>query len=97
MPPVWPRKPDRRDPAFRRLGDRINFAFNVALFASILSGAWFIRILRSESWTWTIWLTWIWLAILIVQGLYVFVIADYSGADNSNVDWPDSDDSPVER
>lgn len=78
MPPVWPQKPDRRDPAFRRLGDRINFAFNVALYAFIISGTWFIRLLRAESWAWLTWLTWTWLAIIVLQGLYVFAIADYS-------------------
>ena len=43
MPPRWPREPDRRDPAFRKLEDRINFAFHVALFACINSGSWFFR------------------------------------------------------
>ncbi len=37
MPPRWPRKPDRKDPAYRRLEDRINFAVHVALFAAINS------------------------------------------------------------
>ena len=38
MPPRWPRKPDRCDPAYRRLDDRMNFAMHVAIFAVINSG-----------------------------------------------------------
>lgn len=51
MPPVWPRKPDRRDPVFCCLGDRINFAFNVVLYALMLSGAGFVCLLRTASWS----------------------------------------------
>ena len=95
-PLFGPKNPDRRDPAFRRLGDRINFAFNAAMYAFMMSGAWFIRLLRSEIWTWTIWLTWIWLAVLLFQGLYVFVIADYSDATNPSVELSDTKDSQID-
>ncbi|MGB8701676.1 MAG: 2TM domain-containing protein [Thermosynechococcaceae cyanobacterium] len=82
MPPRWPRKPDRKDPAFRRIGDRINFALHVALFAACNSGVWFFRLLQQEAWPWTLWLTGGWLALLLGHGLYIFVIADYSNPDS---------------
>ncbi len=81
MPPRWPRKPDRRDPAYRRLADRINFAVHVASFAAINSGSWFFRILQAETWSWTVWMTTTWAAVLLAHGIYIFLIADYSGAD----------------
>jgi len=77
MPPRWPRQPDRRDPAYRRLADRINFAVHVAGFAAVNSGAWFFRILQQETWLWTLWLTAGWGAILLAHGIYVFAIATY--------------------
>ena len=43
MPPRWPREPDRRDPAYRKLDDRMNFAFHVALSLAINSGLWFVH------------------------------------------------------
>ncbi len=43
MPPRWPRKPDRNDPDYRRLDDRMNFAMHVALFAVVNSGLWFLE------------------------------------------------------
>jgi len=78
MPPRWPRKPDRNDPAFRRLDDRMNFATHVAIFAAINSGVWFTRLLQSYDWGWTIWLTGLWFAGLVAHGIYVFAIANYS-------------------
>ncbi|NCJ05843.1 hypothetical protein GS597_04820 [Synechococcales cyanobacterium C] len=77
MPPRWPRKPDRQDPAYRRLADRINFAVHVALFGALNSGFWFVRLLQAESWPWTVWLSGGWLSLLVLHGLYVFVIARY--------------------
>ena len=44
MPPRWPRQPDRADPAFRRLDDRMTFATHVAAFAAVNSGLWFFRV-----------------------------------------------------
>ena len=78
MPPRWPRQPDRRDPAYRRVGDRINFALHVAIFAAINSGCWFFRTLQDAEWTWTLWLTSAWVAALLIHGIYIFAIADYS-------------------
>jgi len=43
MPPRWPREPDRNDPAYRRLDDRMNFAVHVAIFAASNSGLWFFH------------------------------------------------------
>jgi hypothetical protein len=41
MPPRWPRKPDRQDPDFRKLDDRMNFAVHVGICATVNSGLWF--------------------------------------------------------
>jgi hypothetical protein len=78
MPPRWPREPDRKDPAFRKLEDRINFAVHVALFACINSGAWFFRVLKDAEWPWTLWLTGGWVVVLLLHGIYIFGVADYS-------------------
>lgn len=78
MPPRWPRKPDRRDPAYRRLDDRMNFAIHVAAFGACNSSLWFFRNLQSSPWSWTPWLTGIWLAVLLGHAVYIFAIADYS-------------------
>ena len=79
MPPRWPRKPDRKDPAYRRLADRINFAVHVAIFAAINSGLWFFHTLDSDWLPWVGWFTLSWLAILVGHAVYIFAIADYSG------------------
>ena len=52
MPPKWPRKPDRNDPAFRRLDDRMTFATHVALFAAVNSSLWFFHLYRFPGWNW---------------------------------------------
>ncbi|MGF1497571.1 MAG: 2TM domain-containing protein [Elainellaceae cyanobacterium] len=78
MPPRWPRQPDRKDPAFRRLDDRMTFATHVAIFAATNSGLWFFRLVNFPTWTWVGWVTPIWLAALVGHGVYVFAIADYS-------------------
>ena len=78
MPPRWPRKPDRLDPAYRRLDDRMNFAVHVALFAACNSGVWFFRTLHSADWRWAYLLTGLWGLILVGHGVYIFAIADYS-------------------
>jgi 2TM domain len=84
MPPRWPREPDRRDPAFRKLEDRINFAVHVALFACINSGSWFFRVLKDAEWPWTIWLTGVWVAVLLMHGIYIFGLADYSPVETAS-------------
>lgn len=78
MPPRWPRKPDRRDPDYRRLEDRINFAFHVAFFLAINSGLWFVHNLQQADWFWLVWFSGIWLIVLLLHLLYIVAIADYS-------------------
>ena len=78
MPPRWPRKPDRRDPAYRRLDDRMNFAMHVAIFAVCNSGLWFFHNLKSASWEWLPWLTTSWVVLLLMHLIYILAIADYS-------------------
>ncbi len=78
MPPRWPRKPDRADPAYRKLDDRMNFAVHVAIFAAVNSGIWFFRTLQSADWRWAYLITWLWVALLVGHGVYIFAIADYS-------------------
>ncbi len=79
MPPRWPRQPDRRDPAYRRLDDRMNFAMHVAVFAATNSGMWFVRTLEAETWPWSKWVTGAWAVGLLVHLIYISAIADYSG------------------
>ena len=78
MPPRWPRKPDRRDPAYRRLDDRMNFAMHVAIFAVTNSGLWFFHNLNSADWQWLPWLTSAWVVVLLLHLIYISAIADYS-------------------
>ncbi len=78
MPPRWPRKPDRRDPAYRRLDDRMNFAMHVAIFAVCNSGLWFFHNLKSIDWQWLPWLTSSWVVVLLLHLIYISAIADYS-------------------
>lgn len=82
MPPRWPRKPDRHDPDYRRLEDRINFAFHVAVFLAINSGLWFFHNLQRPDWSWLVWFSGIWLIVLLSHLLYIVVIADYSVKSN---------------
>ncbi len=78
MPPRWPRKPDRNDPAYRRLDDRMNFALHVAVFAASNSGLWFFDIVQQASWPWAKWVTGGWAVALLVHLLYILALADYS-------------------
>ena len=82
MPPRWPRQPDRKDPAYRRLDDRMNFAIHVASFSAFNSGLWFFHNLRHATWTWAIWVTGVWAAVLLVHLIYIAAIADYAGETN---------------
>ncbi|MDB9526637.1 2TM domain-containing protein [Oscillatoria sp. CS-180] len=86
MPPRWPRKPDRRDPAFRKLDDRMTFAVHVALFAAVNSGLWFAHQINVEWVPWVSKVTLVWLVGLVAHAAYIFAIADYS---NSYVIEPD--------
>ncbi len=84
MPPRWPRKPDRQDPAYRRLDDRMNFAVHVALFAASNSGIWFFRSILAENWLWAAWVTGGWAIALVAHGLYIFAIANYTTPPSSS-------------
>lgn len=78
MPPRWPRKPDRRDPDYRKLDDRMNFAVHVAIFAAVNSGIWFFRTLYHADWRWAYLITGVWGGILVGHAIVIFAIADYS-------------------
>ncbi|AMW27763.1 MULTISPECIES: 2TM domain-containing protein [Arthrospira] len=78
MPPRWPREPDRQDPDYRRLDDRMNFAVHVAIFAACNSGLWFFNNLSQASWSWAVWVTGGWLSILLAHMIYIFAIANYT-------------------
>lgn len=84
MPPRWPREPDRNDPAYRKLDDRMNFATHVAIFAATNSGLWFVRTLQAQNWTWTVWVTGGWLLLLSFHAVYIFAIANYSAPNASD-------------
>lgn len=92
MPPRWPRKPDRRDPDYRKLEDRLNFALHVALFSATNSGLWFFRTLKPDQLPQLSWFTLGWLALLVGHGVYIFAIADYSGTYTLVPTEPDSAD-----
>jgi hypothetical protein len=78
MPPRWPRQPDRQDPAYRKLDDRMNFAFHVAISFAINSGLWFVHNLKQADWPWLLWFSGIWAILLVVHLIYITAIADYS-------------------
>ncbi|PSB30863.1 2TM domain-containing protein [Stenomitos frigidus] len=86
MPPRWPRQPDRNDPAYRKLDDRMNFAIHVAIFAATNSGLWFFRLLGEKTspldtpggLPWTPWITLGWGAFLVAHAVFIFAIANYS-------------------
>lgn len=92
MPPRWPRKPTREDPAYRKLEDRINFAVHVAAFTAVNSGLWFFNTLNPEWVPWANKVTLTWLPILIANAVYIFAIADYSPAPLAST--ADSDSNP---
>lgn len=86
MPPRWPRQPDRNDPAYRKLDDRMTFATHVALFAAVNSGLWFFRLAPQKigglatpgGLPETPWITVTWALLLVAHAVYVFAIAKYS-------------------
>jgi hypothetical protein len=77
MPPRWSRIPDRKDPDFRKLDDRMTFAAHVALFGASNSGMWFFRTLQHADWNWSVWVTGGWLMVLVAHAIYIFAIANY--------------------
>jgi len=87
MPPRWPRKPDRADPAYRKLDDRMNFAVHVAIFAAVNSGLWFFRTLGATSelgapggFAATPLVTEVWSLLLVAHAIFIFAIAKYPEA-----------------
>ncbi len=82
MPPRWPREPDRNDPEYRKIDDRMNFAVHVGLFSAVNSGLWFVDILQKAEWSWISSVTGIWALVLAAHAIYIFQIANYSP--NSN-------------
>jgi hypothetical protein len=78
MPPRWPRKPDRKDPAYRKLDDRMNFALHVAIFAASNSSLWFFNTLKPGSLPWVRWVSLIWSVVVLIHLIYISAIADYS-------------------
>ncbi|BAT55489.1 hypothetical protein NOS3756_44760 [Nostoc sp. NIES-3756] len=78
MPPRWPRKPDRSDPEFRKLDDRMNFAVHVAVAATINSGLWFFHNLTYATWEWLPLFTAGWVIVVLGHLIYIVAIADYS-------------------
>ncbi|MEA5463867.1 hypothetical protein [Leptothoe sp. PORK10 BA2] len=85
MPPKWPRVPDRADPAYRKLEDRINFAVHVAAFSAFNSGLWFFHGFMPGTLLWLPKLTLPWLGVLVCHGVWLFAIANYTPSK------PDSD------
>lgn len=82
MPPKWPRKPDRADPAYRKLEDRINFAVHVAAFTAFNSGLWFFHGFMPGTLLWLPKLTLPWLGLLLGHGVWLFAIANYQPSES---------------
>jgi hypothetical protein len=78
MPPRWPREPDRKDPDYRRLDDRMNFAVHVGIFLATNSGFWFVHNLKQAEWPWLVGFSGIWFGLLLIHLIYITLIADYS-------------------
>jgi hypothetical protein len=78
MPPRWSRKPDRKDPDYRKLDDRMNFAVHVAIFAASNSGLWFFNIFQGQPWSWASLVTESWALVLLAHAIFIFAIAKYS-------------------
>jgi hypothetical protein len=72
MAPRLSKPPDKNDPEYQKLGNRINFALHVGIFAACTSCIWFVRTLTYASWDWVIWLTDAWLVLLLMHGIWVF-------------------------
>lgn len=94
MPPRWPRQPTRDDPAYRRLDDRMTFATHVAVFSALNSGLWFFEILHRRSDAWAPGFSLVWLAGLVLHGLYVFALARYEAQDYTLEDYVPSAPHP---
>ncbi len=84
MPPRWPRKPDRNDPEYRRLDDRMNWALHIAIYIALNSGLWFVHQIKPGSLLGLSWLSLGWLVALIIHGIFILAIANYSPSTNSH-------------
>ncbi|MGF1489609.1 MAG: 2TM domain-containing protein [Prochloraceae cyanobacterium] len=82
MPPRQSPQSDRQNPEYRKIDDRMNFAFHVAVFAAINSGLWFVQIIKFPQWQGAIWITGIWGSILLFHLIYILAIANYSVKSN---------------
>jgi len=78
MPPRWSKKPDPKDPEYRKLGDRLNFVVHIAGFLLGNSALWFVNVLPIRPLPWLPLFTEIWFGVVVVHGFYIFVLADYS-------------------
>ena len=56
----------------------MNFAIHVAIFAASNSGLWFFHNLTAATWPWAILVTGGWVSLLLIHGIYIFALADYS-------------------
>mgnify|MGYP001206720326 CR=1 FL=1 len=84
MPPRWSRVPDRKDPDFRRLDDRMTFATHVATFAAVNSALWFfhglgdrLEIAPLGDLFWLPWFTGLWASGLLIHAVAIFAIVRY--------------------
>ncbi|MEM9806461.1 MAG: hypothetical protein AAF959_14390, partial [Cyanobacteria bacterium P01_D01_bin.56] len=66
------------DPAYRKLGDRINFAVHVAAFTAVNSILWFLHELMQGTLPWLPKFSGVLLGLLISHSVWVFAIANYS-------------------
>ncbi len=71
MAPRLSRPPDPQDPAYQRLENRINFGVHCALFAAVNSGTWFGRNILAADWNWTVFMTAIWLTVIMGHGIWL--------------------------
>ncbi|MCM1983480.1 2TM domain-containing protein [Lyngbya confervoides] len=77
MPPRWPRKPDRNDPEYRKLDDRMTFAVHVALYLAVNSGLWFFYLIEVLPWPWISTFSLVWAILLCTHAIFIFTIAKY--------------------
>jgi hypothetical protein len=77
MPPKLSSPPDPRNPEYRLLRDRINFALHVALFLCVNVGLLFFEKFWQTTWTWRPWVNLGWLVLLVAHTVWIFWIAKY--------------------
>jgi hypothetical protein len=72
MAPRLSKPPDKNDPDYQKLENRINFALHVGIFAASNSCIWFVRTITYANWDWTLLLTNAWLVLLLIHGIWAF-------------------------